>query len=174
MKMALSSAGQCSFVWSNIFCQDSAGSSPQAEDMRRYGVPSVEGFAVTMDTIRKQRKALQRVRKNLSDYLQEVDNAISALENQESTLQRFKSHADETNQAVNAILSLWSVPEGKLLDEAENLVEIYHNNPAAMGLLYGTLGKLMGQDTLRESTMTLPLMERLTQIRQTALEAMQK
>ena len=30
--MALSSAGQCSFVCSNIRCQDSTGSSPYAEE----------------------------------------------------------------------------------------------------------------------------------------------
>ena len=148
--------------------------SPQVDAMKKYGTPDVDGYAVTMDTIRKQQKALQRLRRNLTEQLQSVENAITATTTEAQTLSRYRDQASRSNRAVDAVLSLWSVPEGKLLSTAEGLVENHHDDPAAMGLLYGTLGELMSRDTLQEYAMTLPVIEQLTRIRERALEAMQK
>ena len=148
--------------------------SPQVEAMKKYGAPDVDGYAVTMDTIRKQKKALQRLRKNLADQLQVVENAITATTAEAQTLGRYRDRASRENKAVDAVLALWSVPDGHLLASAEELVENYEDDPAAMGLLYGTLGELMSRDTLQEYAMTLPVIEQLTRIRERALEAMQK
>lgn len=150
------------------------GNSPQVEAMKSYGAPDVDGYAVTMDTIRKQQKALQRLRKNLADQLQEVENAITATTAEAQTLGKYKDRATRTTRAVDDVLALWSVQEGKLLDVAEELVENYQDDPAAMGLLYGTLGELMGRDALTEHVLTLPVIERLNRIRHHALDAMQK
>ena len=148
--------------------------SPQVEAMKKYGTPDVDGYAVTMDTIRKQQKALQRLRKNLADQLQAVENAITATTAEAQTLGGYRDRASRENKAVDAVLALWSVPDGHLLASAEDLVENYEDDPAAMGLLYGTLGELMSRDTLQEYAMTLPVIEQLTRIRERALEAMQK
>ena len=142
--------------------------------MKKYGTPDVDGYAVTMDTIRKQQKALQRLRKNLADQLQAVENAITATTAEAQTLGGYRDRASRENKAVDAVLALWSVPDGHLLASAEELVENYEDDPAAMGLLYGTLGELMSRDTLQEYAMTLPVIEQLTRIRERALEAMQK
>ena len=102
------------------------------------------GHEMAIACIRQRRKMLKQQQKQLEEQAKAISDELEKLDEAERALTFEKADAAALDTALIETLTFCKTldPQRDMLKEIETLYTRYHGNPAAMGLLYGSLDEL--------------------------------
>lgn len=102
------------------------------------------GHELAIADIRQRRKLLKQQAKQLEEQAKAIAGELSKLDEAERELTRERSAAAALDNALIETLTFCKTldPQRDMLAEIAALYERHHRNPAAMGLLYGSMEEL--------------------------------
>ena len=105
------------------------------------------GHELAIADIRQRRKMLKQQAKQLEEQAKAIADELAKLDESERALTREKAEAAALDNALIETLTFCKGldPQRDMLKEIETLYTRHHGNPAAMGLLYGSIEELTRQ-----------------------------
>lgn len=105
------------------------------------------GHELALADIRQRRKMLKQQAKQLEEQARAIADELAKLDESERALTREKAEAAALDNALIETLTFCKEldPQRDMLKEIETLYNRHHGNPAAMGLLYGSIEELTRQ-----------------------------
>ena len=105
------------------------------------------GHELALADIRQRRKMLKQQAKQLEEQAKAIADELAKLDESERALTREKAEAEALDNALIETLTFCKGldPQRDMLKELETLYTRHHGNPAAMGLLYGSIEELTRQ-----------------------------
>ena len=105
------------------------------------------GHELAIADIRPRRKMLKQQAKQLEEQAKAIADELAKLDESERALTREKAEAAALDNALIETLTFCKGldPQRDMLKEIETLYTRHHGNPAAMGLLYGSIEELTRQ-----------------------------
>lgn len=102
------------------------------------------GHELAIADIRQRRKMLKQQQKQLEEQAKAIADELARLDEAERALTFEKADAAALDTALIETLTFCKTldPQRDMLKEIETLYTRHHGNPAAMGLLYGSLDEL--------------------------------
>lgn len=102
------------------------------------------GHEMAIAGIRQRRKMLKQQEKQLEEQAKAISDELEKLDEAERALTFEKADAAALDTALIETLTFCKTldPQRDMLKEIETLYTRHHGNPAAMGLLYGSLDEL--------------------------------
>lgn len=102
------------------------------------------GHELAIADIRQRRKLLRQQAKQLEEQAKAIADKIAELDAAERELNREKAEGQALDSALIETLTFCKGldPQRDMLTEIAALFDRHHNNPAAMGLLYGSIEAL--------------------------------
>lgn len=102
------------------------------------------GHEMAIADIRQRRKMLKQQQKQLEEQAKAISDELEKLDEAERALTFEKADAAALDTALIETLTFCKTldPQRDMLKEIETLYTRHHGNPAAMGLLYGSLDEL--------------------------------
>lgn len=128
-----------------LFGPDSAQAAAVAQAIEQDKSPAGREMAIA--TIRQQRQALRRQAKQLEARAKEITGELEKLDAAERDVMRADGQAAALDRALLDVLTFRKQldpdnPPDDLLPKLTAIYDKHNGNPAAMGLLYGTLADL--------------------------------
>lgn len=128
-----------------LFGPDSPQAAAVAQAIERDKSPAGREMAIA--TIRQQRQALRRQAKQLEARAKEITGELEKLDAAERDVMRADGQAEALDRALLDVLTFRKQldpdnPPDDLLPKLTAIYDKHNGNPAAMGLLYGTLADL--------------------------------
>lgn len=105
------------------------------------------GHEMAIAGIRQRRKLLRQQAKQLEEQAKAIADELAKLDESERALTRDKVEAAALDTALIETLTFCKGldPQRDMLKEIETIYNRHHGNPAAMGLLYGSIEELTRQ-----------------------------
>ena len=150
-----------------IFGENSAEAAAVAETIKQDRTPG--GYELTIAGLRETRRLLKQQSKKLGEQQQEIAAAIEKTIEAEREIMAAQAEAGAVDGALIEIMTFCnSETRENLLQGLADLYEKHHSKPAAMGLLYGSIGALT-----RQSSLDLLQQQELAELKARILEAAQ-
>ena len=125
-----------------MFGEESPEAAAVAEKIEQDRNPG--GYELTIANLRQQRKILQQQAKALESQLKTVAEGITTADAAEREIISKRGEAEAQNGAMVDLLTFFKGIDGRgtLLQEMKALYQKHRDNPAAMGLLYGSMTEI--------------------------------
>ena len=159
-----------------LFGQDSPQAAAVAELIEEARHPG--GREMTIAALRQRRRLLKQQQKQHEEQIKDLAAEVESINKAERELYAAQGEAETLNNGLIEVATFCkalpgTAPKPEMIAAAGDLYARHKNNPAAMGLLYGSLAQIARKTYAAAGGFDLVQLQRLADLREQVLRAIQ-